>query len=87
MILYYKNKIFLILTSSKLDFYNNIYKIQTRAQYVDSISYSSDRSILAKMRISAHNLAIKKDRCTGIPRHDGICKVCNTGSKENQQLF
>ena len=40
-----------ILNSSKLDFY----KIQTRAQYVDSISYRSDRSVLAKMRISAIN--------------------------------
>ena len=56
-----------ILKSSKLDFYKNIYKIQTRAQYVDSISYRSDTSVLAKMRISAHKLAIEKGRYTGIP--------------------
>ena len=49
-----------ILNSSKLDFYKNIYKIQTYAQYVDSISYRSDRSVLAKIRISSHNLTVKK---------------------------
>ena len=31
-----------ILISSKLDFYKTIYKIQTRAQYVDSISKGLD---------------------------------------------
>ena len=76
-----------ILNSSKLDFYKNIYKIQTRAQYVDSISYRSDRSVLAKIRISAHNLTVEKGRYTGIPRHDRICKVCNTGSIGNEQHF
>ena len=76
-----------ILNSSKLDFYKNIYKIQTHAQYVDSISYRSDRSVLAKIRISAHKLTVKKGRYTGIPRHDRICKVCNTGSIENEQHF
>ena len=76
-----------ILNSSKLDFYKNIYKIQTHAQYVDSISYRSDRSVLAKIRISAHNLTVEKGRYTGIPRHDRICKVCNTGSIENEQHF
>ena len=76
-----------MLNSSKLDFYKNIYKIQTRAQYVDSISYRSDRSVLAKIRISAHNLTVEKGRYTGILRHDRICKVCNTGSIENEQHF
>ena len=76
-----------ILNSSSLYFYQNKYKIQTRAQYVDSISYRSDRSVLAKMRISAHNLTVEKGRYTDIPRHDRICKVCNTGSIENEQHF
>ena len=26
-------------------------------------------------------------RYTGIPRHDTICKVCNTGSIENERHF
>ena len=76
-----------VLNSSNLDFYKNIYKIQTRAQYVDSISYRSDRSVLSKMIISAHNLAVEKGRYTGFPRHDRICEVCNTGPIENEQHF
>ena len=40
-----------MLNSSKLDFYKNIYKIQTHAQYVDSISYRSDRSVLANLEL------------------------------------
>ena len=39
------------------------------------------------MRISAHNLAVEKGRYTGIPRQSMICKVCNTGSIENEQHF
>ena len=38
-----------ILKSSKLDIYKNIYKFQTRAQYVDSISYRSDGSVWHKL--------------------------------------
>ena len=42
---------------------------------------------MAKIRISAHNLTVQKGRYTGIPRYDRICKVCNTGSIENEQHF
>ena len=42
------------------------------------------RSVSAKIKISASKRA---DRYTGIPRYDRICKVCNTGSIENEQHF
>ena len=67
-----------ILNSSKLDFYKNIYKIQTRAQYVDSKGYRSDRPVLAKIRISAHNLTVEKGRYTGIPRSDQPGRVAQS---------
>ena len=77
-----------ILNSTKLEFYKNMYKIQTRAHYVDIISCRSDRSILAKLRVSAHKqLTIEKGRYTGIPRQNRICTVCNRGSIENEQHF
>ena len=44
-----------ILNSSKLDFYKRVCKIQAR----DSIGCSSDRSCLAKLRVSAHTLPLK----------------------------
>ena len=33
------------------------------------------------------NPAVGKGRYIGIPRHDRICKVCKTGSIENEQHF
>ena len=39
------------------------------------------------MRISDHYLTVEKGRYIGIPRHDRICKVCKTGSIENEQHF
>ena len=83
----YKNKTLNILNSTKLDFYKNIYKIQTRAHYVDIISCRSDRSSLAKLRVRAHKLILEKGRYSGIPRQNRICTVCNTGSIENEQHF
>ena len=62
-----------IPNSPKLDFYKNIYKIQTRAHYVDIISCRSDRSILAKLRVSAHKLTIEKGRYTGNSRTELHC--------------
>ena len=46
-----------ILNGTKLDLYKNIYKVQARAHYVDLISCISDRSVSAKLRISAETSA------------------------------
>ena len=51
------------------------------------VMYSMAKTCLYMYRISAHNLTVEKGRYTGIPRHDRICKVCNTGSIENEQHF
>ena len=59
-----------ILSSSKLDFYKCIYKIQTNAPFADL--YSSDRSTLTKLRLSAHKLTIEKGRYSDIPRKNRI---------------
>ena len=76
-----------MLNSTKLAFYKNIYKIQTRAHYVDIISCRSDRSILAKLRVRAHKLTIEKGIHIGIPRQNRICTFCNTGPTQNEQHF
>ena len=87
MTFYYKIKFLQFSIVLNWIFSKNIYKIQIRAHYVDSISYRSDRSVLAKIRISAHNLTVQKGRYPGIPRPDRICKVFNTGSIENEKHF
>ena len=51
----------LIHSSIKLDFYKCLYKMQTRAPYVVLLNCRSDRSILTKLRLSAHTLNIEKD--------------------------
>ena len=76
-----------ILGSSKLDFYKCIYKIQTRAPYVDLLNCRSDRSTLTKVRFSAHKLNIEKGRYANIPRQNRVCNVCSTASVENEIHF
>ena len=56
-------------------------------EYADIISCRSDRSVLAKLRVSVDKLTIEKGRYPGISRQNRICTVCNTGSVENEQHF
>ena len=79
----------LILNSFELDFYKKkkLYSIGTRAPYVDIMNIRNDKSILAKIRVSAHDLAIEKGRYSGIPRQNRICLACDLGLVENEEHF
>ena len=61
--------------------------IQARAPYVDLINCRSKRFVLAKLRISAHNLAIEKGRHNNISRLNRTCPICSMGSVENEDHF
>ena len=87
MIKLFKSKIFFILSSSKLDFYKCIYKIQTQAPYVDLLNCSSNRSTLTKLRFHAHKLNIEKGRYANISRQNRVCNVFGTASGENEIHF
>ena len=63
----------LMLKSSKLDFYKTLYNVGTRAHYVDIINNRTDRSMFAKIRVSAHDLAIEKGIYSGQLRQSRIC--------------
>ena len=76
-----------ILNSAKLDFYENLYDTKARAFYVDLISCRSERSIVAKICLSAHNLAVEKGSHNNISRPNQICPFCSTGSVENEDHF
>ena len=82
-----QERIFPILSSSKLDFYGCVYKIQAHALLADLLNYSSDRSTLTKLRLSAHKLNIEKGRYSYIPRKNKIGTVCSTTSVENEIHF
>ena len=81
------NRISPLLSRSKLDFYGCVYKIQAHASFSDLLNYSSDRSTLTKLRLSAHKLIIQKGRHSYKPRKNRICTVCNTISVENEIHF
>ena len=70
----------------KLLWYRKLYKLQ-RAPYVDLITSKLDRSMLAKMRLSAHNLEIERGRYLNIERERRLCQVCNANVIENENHF
>ena len=56
-----------------------------RAAYVDALRNRSDRSLLCKLRVSAHNLAIERGRYLKVPRGQRICEICKSDEIENEQ--
>ena len=49
-----------IYSSTKLKFYQNFYDFNRRSAYVDILRNKTERSILCKIRLSAHHLAIER---------------------------
>ena len=77
----------LILNRSKMDYYKRVYDIQARAPYVDLIHFRTERSVLAKLRTSAHNLVIEKGSHNNISRLNRTWPVCSMGPVENEDHF
>jgi hypothetical protein len=50
-------------------------------------SETKQRSILCKIRLSAHNLAIERGRHLGLHTSDRICTICKTGDVEDESNF
>ena len=75
------------MNSSKLDFDKKLNSIGTRAHYVDIRNIRNCRSVLAKIRVSAHDLAIEKCRYSRILRQNRICRACDLGLVENEEHF
>ena len=74
-------------SSTKLNFYQHSYDFNRRSAYVDILRNKTERSILCKIRLSAHNLAIEKGRYLGLHTSDIICTICETGDVENESNF
>ena len=74
--------------SEKLLFFKTLTaESYARAQYVDCIKNKPERSILAKLRLSAHNLYIEKGRHLKIPKDERYCNICNSGKVEDENHF
>ena len=51
------------------------------------INNRTDRSILVKVRVSAHDLAIEKGRYSRQLRQSRICLTCDLGLVEDEEHF
>ena len=76
-----------VMNSSKLSFYRNFCLNNKRAHYVDKLESLHDRSFLAKIRWSAHDLEIEKGRYIETNKNDRLCKICQNSDIENEKHF
>ena len=67
--------------------FTKIFMILTGSAYVDTLRNKTERSILCKIRLSAHNLAIERGRHLGLHTSDRICTICKTGDVEDESNF
>ena len=58
-----------------------------RATYVDQLQQRPDRAVIAKTRLSAHNLEVETGRHKNIPVNERLCKVCKGSSIEDENHF
>ena len=76
-----------IYNSSKLKFYQVVFNNFKRCGYTDILKKKTDRSIISRLRLSAHNLAIEKGRHFSIPTDKRFCNICNTQEIEDEFHF
>ena len=67
--------------------FTKVFMILTGSAYVDTLRNKTERSILCKIRLSAHNLAIERGRHLGLHTSDIICTICKTGDVEDESHF
>ena len=73
--------------SKKLNILMKLYRACTRPYYVDILKNKNERTMISKIRISAHKLAIEDGRYLNIPKHKLICTACYTGEVEDEEHF
>ena len=76
-----------IYSSTKLKFYQFFFDFSRRSVYVDILRNKTERSILCKIRLSAHNLAIERGRHLGLHTSDIICTICKIRDVENESFL
>ena len=76
-----------IENSSKLHFFKKFFLMNKRPEYVDKLINKSDRSMICKLRISAHPLAIEKGRYSNVPRSERFCNACKREIVEDEEHF
>ena len=76
-----------IEASSKLSFFHKIFIPTKRPTYLDLCKTKNERSILCKLRLSSHNLAIERGRYNNTEKSERICLSCDNKNIEDEFHF
>ena len=76
-----------ITKEGKLRTYYKFKNIFKKELYLDNVSNFEHRRNLTQLRISAHKLAIEKDRYKNINKEKRICKYCSLNAVEDEMHF
>ena len=74
-------------THTSLYFYKEIKSTFQMSPYITLLQNIKYRNILAKLRLSSHNLQIESGRHLKIPRPDRKCILCNLNDIEDEFHF
>jgi hypothetical protein len=71
----------------QIKFCQHFYDFNRRSAYVDILRNKTERSILCKIRLSAHNLAIERGRHLGFGSVPGVLKILHWNFSCNWNIF
>ena len=74
-------------SEGRLTFFRKLKADFRTEEYLNRIKKSKLRSLLTKIRISAHNLAIESGRHKKIPRDQRLCTSCTNATVEDEVHF
>jgi hypothetical protein len=72
---------------SSLTLFRDLKPTFKRSSYLDIVTFSKYRKILAKVRLSSHSLNIETGRHKRIDRNQRICTLCNLTELEDEYHF
>lgn len=71
----------------KLKLFNQLIKSQSEPPYLNVLHTRKDRSTIAKLRLSAHKLAIEAGRYDNLDVNSRVCLNCNKNQIETEIHF
>ena len=76
-----------ITKRSSLVLYRNLEDSFERSRYLDVMKITEFGNVLAKVRLSPHDLNIEQGRCRNITRNERKCLVCNLDEIQDEYHF
>lgn len=82
-----QEQIKMITMTHKLKLFNQLIKSQSEPPYLNVLHTRKDRSTIAKLRLSAHKLAIEAGRYDNLDVNSRVCLNCNKNQIETEIHF